>query len=145
MKPSAHQFAEQCAVLRAAYAAFNARDIPAARALMAADVAWPRAFKGGFVQGPEAVGAYWNEQWSEIDPHVEALGFHVDDAGGILVAVRQVVRDLQGGLLADEIVGHRFTLLDQKICKMEVEAPLASSVQAQVATRTRMLNVTTKY
>lgn len=120
MNTSNHPDAEQCAVLRAAYAAFNARDIPAALALMTADVAWPRAFKGGFVHGPEAVGAYWKAQWTEIDPHVEALTFHADDAGSILVDVRQVVRDMHGGLLADEIVGHRFTFLDRKIHKMEV-------------------------
>ena len=39
-------------LLRAAYAAFNARDTDAALATMTADVAWPRAFKGGFVRGP---------------------------------------------------------------------------------------------
>jgi len=35
-------------LLRAAYAAFNARDFDAAFATMAPDVAWPRAFKGGW-------------------------------------------------------------------------------------------------
>ncbi len=65
-------------LLHAAYAAFNARDIDAALALMTPDVAWPKAFKGGFVRGPEEVRAYWTEQWSEIDPHVEPVSF--DDA-----------------------------------------------------------------
>lgn len=63
-------------VLRAAYAAFNARNIDSALALMTSDVTWPKAFKGGFVQGPEEVRAYWSEQWSEIDPHVEPVVFH---------------------------------------------------------------------
>jgi hypothetical protein len=45
-------------VLQAAYAAFNARDIDAALALMTPNVAWPRAFKGGFVRGREEVRAY---------------------------------------------------------------------------------------
>jgi ketosteroid isomerase-like protein len=40
-------------MLRAAYTAFNARDIDAALARMAPDVAWPRAFKGSFVRGSE--------------------------------------------------------------------------------------------
>jgi ketosteroid isomerase-like protein len=61
--------ASEVELLRAAYAAFNARDIHAALALMTTDVAWPRAFKGGFVRGHEEVRAYWREQWSEIDPH----------------------------------------------------------------------------
>ena len=56
----------QIKLLRAAYAAFNARDIPAALALMTPDVAWPRAFKGGFVRGPEEVRAYWTEQWLSL-------------------------------------------------------------------------------
>lgn len=77
------------------YAAFNARDIDAALAAMAPDVAWPRAFKGGFVQGPQAVGAYWTEQWSEISPHVEPEAFYPEEAGQVLVEVHQVVRDLR--------------------------------------------------
>src|SRR3546814_13394983 len=61
---------QEIQLLRAAYAAFNARDIDAALALMTPDVAWPRAFKGGFVRGHEEVRAYWTEQWSEIDPQL---------------------------------------------------------------------------
>ena len=109
-------------LLRAAYAAFNTRDIDAALAIMTADVAWPRAFKGGFVEGHEAVRAYWTEQWSEINPHVEPTAFHPEDDGRIRVDVHQVVRDLGGAVLADEHVGHRFTLRDGLISKMEVGA-----------------------
>ena len=94
--------------LRTAYAAFNARDIDAALATMTADVAWPRAFKGGFVEGPRAVRAYWTEQWSEISPQVEPVAFHLEEDGRILVGVHQMVRDLAGAVLADEHVGHRF-------------------------------------
>ncbi len=107
-------------LLRAAYAAFNARDIDAALLLMTPDVAWPRAFKGGFVRGPEEVRAYWTEQWSEIDPNVEPLAFHPEEAGRILVEVRQVVRDMAGAILADERVGHRFTIEQGLIRGMEV-------------------------
>ncbi|MDB6003297.1 MAG: hypothetical protein JWR15_284 [Prosthecobacter sp.] len=109
----------QTDLLRAAYAAFNARDIDAALALVTPDVAWPRAFKGGFVRGPEEVRAYWAEQWSEIDPHVEPLAFHLEDDGRILVEVHQVVRDRAGALLVDVRVGHRFTLEQGLIRGME--------------------------
>ena len=44
--------APEIKLLRAAYTAFNARDIDAALATMTPDVAWPKAFKGGFVRGP---------------------------------------------------------------------------------------------
>ncbi|MBI4779817.1 MAG: nuclear transport factor 2 family protein [Oscillatoriophycideae cyanobacterium NC_groundwater_1537_Pr4_S-0.65um_50_18] len=113
-------------LLRAAYAAFNARDIDAALALMTPNVHWPKAFKGGFARGPEEVRAYWTEQWGEINPHVEPVAFHVEDAGQILVEVHQVVRDLAGAMLADEQVGHRFTLERGLIQAMEV-CPLPSS------------------
>ncbi len=120
------QLPPETGLLRAAYAAFNARDIDAAFITMAPDVAWPRAFKGGFVHGQEAVRAYWTEQWSEIDPHVEPVSFHQEDAGHILVEVHQVVRDLAGAVLADEHVGHRFTVERGLIQKMEV-CPAPSS------------------
>lgn len=114
-------------LLHAAYAAFNARDIDAALAIMTPDVAWPRAFKGGFVHGPQEVRAYWTEQWDEINPHVEPTSFHPEDDGRVLVNVHQVLRDLAGNLLADEYVGHRFTIEHGLIRSMEVCPPPSSS------------------
>jgi hypothetical protein len=110
-------------LLRAAYTAFNARDIDAALALMTPDVAWPKAFKGGFVHGSQEVRAYWTEQWSEINPHVEPISFYLEETGRILVDVHQVVRDEAGAVLADEHVGHRFTLEHSLIQAMEVCPP----------------------
>jgi hypothetical protein len=121
-----NQLASETELLRAAYAAFNKRDIPAALALMGLRVEWPRAFKGGFVQGREEVRAYWTEQWSEIDPRVEPISFHAEGGGCILVEVHQVLRDLAGAILAEERVGHRFTIKDGLIQRMEV-ASLPSS------------------
>jgi len=123
------QFAPEIKLLRSAYTAFNARDIDAALVLMTPDVAWPKAFKGGFVRGPEEVRAYWTEQWSEINPHVEPVAFYPEDAGRISVEVHQVVRDLAGAVLADEHVGHRFTFAHGLIQVMEV-GPLPSSDQS---------------
>jgi hypothetical protein len=120
------QPAPEIELLRTAYAAFNARNIDAALALMAPDVHWPRAFKGGFVCGPEAVRAYWTEQWGEIDGQVEPVAFHAEGGGRILVEVHQVVRDRAGTVLADEQVGHRFTLEHGLIQGMEI-CPLTSS------------------
>jgi hypothetical protein len=120
------QSALEIDLLRAAYAAFNVRDIDAALALMTPDVEWPRAFKGDFVRGREEIRAYWTEQWSEIDPHVEPVAFHLEATGCILVEVHQVVRDLTGIILADEHVGHRFTLRHGSIQRMEV-GPLPSA------------------
>lgn len=119
------QPAPEIELLRTAYVAFNARDIDAALALMTPDVHWPRAFKGDFVRGPEEVRAYWTEQWSEINGQVEPVAFHPEEGGRILVDVHQVVRDLAGAVLADEHVGHRFTIEHGLIQGMEV-CPLSS-------------------
>ena len=112
--------APETELLKAAYAAFNARNIDAALATMAPDVSWPKAFKGGFAHGHEAVRAYWTEQWSEIDPRVEPVSFHRKGDGRVLVKVHQVVRDLAGAVLADVYVGHRFTLANGVLQAMEV-------------------------
>lgn len=106
--------------LRAAYAAFNARNIDAALVTMTSDVTWPKAFKGGFVQGHQAIRAYWTEQWSEINPHVEPVAFGAQPDGSILVDVHQVVRDLSGTLVADVHAGHRFTFANGLIQRMEI-------------------------
>jgi hypothetical protein len=113
-------------LLRAAYTAFNTRDIDAALATMSSDVTWPKAFKGGFARGPEEVRAYWTEQWTEINPHVEPTTFRLENDGRILVDVHQVVHDMAGALLADGHVGHRFTFRHGLIYAMEV-VPLPTS------------------
>lgn len=50
---------------------------------------------------------------------VEPIAFYPDDAGQVLVEVHQVVRDLTGVVLADEHVGHRFTMKHDLIQAME--------------------------
>ena len=122
--------ARQIELLRGAYAAFNGRDVEGAVALMAGDVVWPRALKGGVVCGHEGVRAYWAEQWGEVDPRVEPVGFHVEGADCILVEVHQVVRDLEGAVLADLRVGHRFGFVDGLIQRMEVVALPEGAVEA---------------
>ncbi len=121
-----NQSSPEIHLLTAAYTAFNARDIDAALATMALDVAWPKAFKGGCARGHDEVRAYWTEQWSDIDPHVEPVSFHPEGAGHILVNVHQVVRDLSGTVLADVHIGHRFTIVSGLIQAMDVCTLLSS-------------------
>lgn len=115
-------------LLRAAYAAFNARDIDAVLTVMAPDVIWPKAFKGGFARGHQEVRAYWTEQWSEINPRVEPTPFQPEAGGRILVHVHQLVRDMAGAVVADGHMGHRFTIESGLIRSMEV-CPLPSPDQ----------------
>ena len=110
-------------VLREIYAAFNARNISAVLATMHAAVDWPNAMEGGRLRGKAAVRDYWQRQWTIIDPHVEPKGFATDNAGRTLVEVHQVVRDLTGKVLSDQIVQHAYTVRDGLIERMDIKEP----------------------
>lgn len=103
------------------YDAFNRRDSAFVTERMAPDVTWPRAFKGGVVRGPDAVSAYWEHQWQEIDPRVDPVATHDRDDGRVDVEVHQVVRDLSGGVIADSIVHHIYAFDGDAIASMEIE------------------------
>lgn len=108
-------------LLTKAYAAFNARDIDAVLAVMHPNVQWANGMEGGYVHGYEAVRHYWLRQWSVIDPQVEPERFQLDGSGRIVVDVHQVVRDLDGNLLVDQMVQHIYTIKDSLIQKMEIQ------------------------
>ena len=103
------------------YDAFNARDIDGVLATMADDVDWPRAFKGDRVRGHEAVRDYWREQWAEIDPRVDPVDIGQRADGRVEVRVHQVVRDLDGKVLADGEVLHVYEIRDGLVARMDVE------------------------
>jgi ketosteroid isomerase-like protein len=110
------------ALLRGAYAAFNARDADGLLALMTPDVEWPNGWEGGRVVGRDAVRAYWTRQWAAIDPNVEPVAF-APTADGMAVEVRQVVRDLDGTLLSDDLVRHVYVITGGLIRRMDIEEP----------------------
>ena len=112
---------EEQALIADVYRDFNARHIDAVLARMAPDVDWPNGMEGGRVYGHEGVRAYWTRQWSMIDPHVEPIAITKDDAGRVTVQVHQVVKDLDGGVLADAIVRHAYRIQDGLIVKMDIE------------------------
>jgi hypothetical protein len=107
-------------LLRGAYAAFNARDIDGALALMHADVDWPNGMEGGRERGHDAVRAYWTRQFGLIDSHVEPVGFSEDDEGRIVVDVDQVVRDRDGAVLSERRVQHVYALRDGLVARMDI-------------------------
>jgi hypothetical protein len=112
---------EEERLLRRAYAAFNARDIDAALALMHPDVDWPNGMEGGRELGQDAVRAYWTKQFGMIDSHVEPVGFEDDGEGRVAVDVHQVVRDLKGTVLSDGRVRHVYTFRDGLVSYMEIQ------------------------
>jgi hypothetical protein len=75
--------------------------------------------------GHGEVRDYWTRQWRQIDPHVEPLGVEQDETGRIVVEVHQVVRDLTGTLLGDEMVQHVYTIEEGLIRRMEIRKPPA--------------------
>ena len=113
-------------LLLRAYAAFNARDIDGALAVMRPDVDWPNGMEGGRELGHDAVRAYWSRQFGLIDSHVEPESFDEVD-GKIVVQVHQVVRGLDGALLSDQRVEHVYTLRDGLIARMDIRGPSGPS------------------
>ena len=109
------------ALIRAAYAAFNRRDIDAAFALMSDHISWPRASEGGQVVGKDEIRAYWTRQWSQFDPHVEPLKLTDGGEGKTVVRVHQLVKSLSGEVLSDTEVGHIYTVANGLIDRMDLE------------------------
>ncbi len=110
-------------LLAAAYAAFNRRDIDAVLVSMRPEVDWPNGMEGGRVQGREEVRAYWKRQWEVLDPHVEPVSMLRDETGKWVVDVHQVVRDLSGPVLADQMVLHVYSIEEGLIERMEIRNP----------------------
>jgi hypothetical protein len=109
-------------MLKAAYAAFNARDIEAVLALMHSDVDWPNGMEGGRVFGHANVREYWRRQWAVVDPQVEPTRFEEDESARIVVDVHQVVRDIAGNILVDQMVRHAYAIHEGLIERMDILA-----------------------
>ena len=107
-------------LLARTYSAFNARDIDGALAAMHPAVDWPNGMEGGTVHGHAAIRAYWTRQWGLIDPWVEPTRFLPMPDGRLAVDVHQVVRDLAGAALKDEMVRHVYGFEDGLIRAMEI-------------------------
>jgi hypothetical protein len=108
-------------LIKKAYAAFNARDIDTALSTMHADIQWPKAFEGSYVSGHDEIRKYWTRQWTEIDPHVEPVGFNKRQNGTLEIIVHQIVKDLQGKPIFDGRVKHIYTLQDGLLRRMDIE------------------------
>lgn len=113
-------------LLKDAYSAFNRRDIDAVLALMSADVDWPNAMEGVRVLGHGEVRDYWTKQWKLLDPRVEPVRIEDDEEGRTVVDVHQVVKDLDGKLLLDQMVQHVYVIEDGLIARMDIREPSGS-------------------
>ena len=108
------------ALLEQIYQRFNVRDIEAVLAALHSDVTWANGMEGGHLHGREAVRSYWTRQWATIDPHVQPTRFPTGAEGEIVVEVHQTVRDLQGAVLVDQMVGHIFRIENGVITRFDI-------------------------
>jgi ketosteroid isomerase-like protein len=111
---------EEVEFLKHVYESFNARDMDGALAAMHEDVIWANGMEGGHVYGRDGVRTYWTRQWAIIDPHVEPVGFTNGPDGEVVVEVHTVVRDLNGTLLADKMVGHEFRIENGLVKRFDI-------------------------
>ena len=103
------------------YQAFNARDIDSVFELLHSDVDWPNGWEGGYVKGHDDVRNYWLRQWGEVNPIVTPVSIVQKNDGRIEVDVHQVVKDLHGNVLSDDLIKHLYTLDNGKISRMDIE------------------------
>ena len=92
------------------YDAFNKREIETIISSMQPDVKWANGLEGGFVYGRDRVREYWTNQFKDIQPELETLKFETDENNRNIVTVHQIIKDLQGNLLADATVQQIFTI-----------------------------------
>jgi hypothetical protein len=102
------------------YDAFNKREIETIISSMHPDVKWANGLEGGFVYGRDAVREYWTNQFKNIQPQLETLKFETDEKNRNIVTVHQIVRDLQGNVLADMTVRQIFTIENGLISLYEI-------------------------
>ncbi|WP_319419070.1 nuclear transport factor 2 family protein [Pleurocapsa sp. FMAR1] len=107
--------------LQILYEAFNKRKIETIISFMRPDVKWANGVEGGFVYGRDAVRDYWTNQFKSIQPQLETLKFETDENNRNVVTVHQIIRDLQGNLLADTTVQQIFTIEDELISLYEID------------------------
>lgn len=102
------------------YNAFNKREIETIISFMRPDVKWANGLEGGFIYGRDAVREYWINQFKAIQPELETLKFETDENNRNVVAVHQIIKDLQGNVLADATVRQIFTIEDGLISFYEI-------------------------
>jgi ketosteroid isomerase-like protein len=107
-------------LLHRTYAAFNRREIETVLCGMHDNVDWPNGWEGGRVLGKAAVRDYWKRQFEVLDPHVEPTNFTWEADGRIAVSVHQVVHDVDGRLLVDQVIQHVYEIRDGLIQSMEI-------------------------
>lgn len=106
--------------LKLVYKQFNARDMETVLTALHEDVIWANGMDGGHVRGRDGVRSYWTRQWAMVDPHVTPVAFSTIPDGQVVVEVHQIVRNLQGDVLVDQMVGHIFRIENGLIKRFDI-------------------------
>lgn len=115
--------------LRQMYEAFNRRDVETVITSLQPDVQWANGMEGGFVHGRDNVRQYWLRQFQTVQPHLEVLDLQEDERGRALFTIHQTVRDLDGNVLLEQNVGHRFTFQNGLIALFEIVGQVENNQQ----------------
>lgn len=89
---------------------------------MSPDVDWPNAMEGTRAIGRDQVRTYWAGQWSVLNPQVTPIAIEELDDNQAVVHVHQIVRDLSGNVLVDQIVDHVYRFDGDLIGRMDIRA-----------------------
>ncbi|MES1219110.1 MAG: nuclear transport factor 2 family protein [Bacteroidota bacterium] len=101
------------------YQNFNDCKIDIVISNMTDDVKWANGMEGGHVYGHDGVKEYWKRQFSMVSANVTPLKIDTENEV-VKIKVHQVVHDLNGQLLADEMVYHFFNLKENKIVEFNI-------------------------
>src|ERR1700712_71713 len=102
------------------YYNFNERKIDLVVEKMLPDVKWANGMDGGYVYGHDDVKKYWARQFGIVSSKVQPTDIQNKD-GKVTIKVHQVVHDLEGNLLSDEIVAHTFLISGDKIAEFHLD------------------------
>jgi SnoaL-like protein len=101
------------------YKNFNDRKIDSVIESMTEDVKWANGMEGGFVYGHEGVRTYWTKQFNQLSSRVKPLKIEADK-DIVKIKVHQVVHDLNGNLLSDDIVDHIFHMHGEQVAEFDI-------------------------
>jgi hypothetical protein len=101
------------------YQNFNDRKIDLVINEMTNNVQWANGMDGGYVYGHAGVREYWTRQFGLVSSNVIPL--QIDEENDVVkIKVHQIVHDINGNLLSDDIVYHYFTLKNGKIARFDI-------------------------
>lgn len=95
--------------LETLYEAYNRRDVATMVAALDPRVEWMDILEGAPIQGREAVGAYWIEQFKLMDIEVTPLTIDALPDGRLAVTAAQTMKKADGSLWGNERVIHLVT------------------------------------